>query len=280
MNLNDLMKMYDFTGRSIVITGGTGVLCGAMAKALAGCGANVAILARSAEKGEALLKVMRAEISGPGRAIAVAGDVLKPDTLQEASRAVIDEFGRIDCLINGAGGNSPQATTRPDLTFFNLPEEALRYVFDLNMLGTILPCQVFGRQMAEAGEGVILNVSSMSAVRPLTRVIGYSAAKAGINNFTQWLAVHLAQQYSPRLRVNAVAPGFFITEQNRALLTDPETGELTARGQSIIAHTPMGRFGDAEDLLGAVLWLLSPASAFVTGIVVPVDGGFSAFGGV
>ncbi|MDQ3012657.1 MAG: SDR family oxidoreductase [Acidobacteriota bacterium] len=280
MNLNELMKMYDFTGRTIVITGGTGVLCGAMAKALVGCGANVAILARSPEKGEALLTEMGADISGPGRAIIVAGDVLKPDTLEAATRTVLDEFGRIDGLINGAGGNSPQATTRPDLTFFNLPEEALRYVFDLNLLGTILPCQVFGRQMAEQGEGVILNISSMSAVRPLTRVVTYSAAKAGINNFTQWLAVHLAQQYSPRLRVNAVAPGFFITEQNRALLTDPATGEFTARGQSIIVHTPMGRFGDAADLLGAVLWLLSPASAFVTGIVVPVDGGFSAFGGV
>lgn len=280
MTLTELMKMYDFTGRSVVITGGTGVLCSAMAKALVGCGANVAILARSPEKGEALLEEIRAESGGPGQAIIVAGDVLQAETLQAATRKVLDEFGRIDALINGAGGNNPQATTRPDLTFFNLPEEALRYVFDLNMLGTILPCQVFGRQMAEQGEGVILNVSSMSAVRPLTRVIGYSAAKAGINNFTQWLAVHLAQQYSPRLRVNAVAPGFFVTEQNRALLTDPATGELTARGQSIIAHTPMGRFGDASDLLGAVLWLLSPASAFVTGIVVPVDGGFSAFGGV
>jgi NAD(P)-dependent dehydrogenase (short-subunit alcohol dehydrogenase family) len=276
MNQSDLMKMYDFTGRVIVITGGTGVLCGAMAKALVGCGANVAILARSVEKGEALL----AEISGPGRAIIVAGDVLKPETLRQAAINVMKEFGRIDALINGAGGNNPQATTRPDLTFFDLPEEAFRYVFDLNMLGTILPCQIFGRQMADAGEGVILNVSSMSAVRPLTRVVGYSAAKAGINNFTQWLAVHLAQQYSPRLRVNAIAPGFFITEQNRSLLTNPATGELTERGQSIIAHTPMGRFGDADDLLGAVLWLLSPASAFVTGIVVPVDGGFSAFGGV
>lgn len=284
MNLSELMKMYDFTGRSVVVTGGTGVLCGAMAKALVGCGANVAILARTVEKGEALLTEMRAELqvelSGPGRAIIVAGDVLKSETLQEATRTVLDEFGRIDCLINGAGGNSPQATTRPDLSFFNLPEEALRYVFDLNMLGTILPSQVFGRQMAEAGEGVILNVSSMSAVRPLTRVIGYSAAKAGINNFTQWLAVHLAQQYSPRIRVNAIAPGFFVTEQNRSLLTNSATGQLTERGQSIISHTPMGRFGDPEDLLGAVLWLLSPASAFVTGIVVSVDGGFSAFGGV
>ncbi len=268
--------MYDFTGRSMVITGGTGVLCGAMAKSLTRCGADVAILARNPEKGEALL----AEMDGPGRAIVIEGDVLKPETLQRATRTMLDEFGRVDGLINGAGGNSPQATTRPDLTFFNLPEEALRYVFDLNMLGTILPCQVFGRQMAEQGEGVILNVSSMSALRPMTRVISYSAAKAGINNFTQWLAVHLAQQYSPRLRVNAIAPGFFLGEQNRDMLVDEKTGELTERGLGIIAHTPMGRFGEPEDLVGAVLWLLSPASAFVTGIVVPVDGGFSAFGGV
>jgi NAD(P)-dependent dehydrogenase (short-subunit alcohol dehydrogenase family) len=276
MTLHELLKMYDFTGRSFVITGGTGVLCGAMAEALVGCGGNVAILARSREKGEAMLK----GISGPGRAIIVEGDVLKHETLQGAVRVTLDEFGRVDGLINGAGGNTPQATTRPDLSFFNLPEEALRYVFDLNLLGTILPCQIFGRQMAEQGEGVILNISSMSAIRPLTRVMGYSAAKAAVDNFTQWLAVHLAQQYSPRIRVNAVAPGFFVTEQNRNLLVDQSTGELTQRGQSIIAHTPMGRFGEPEDLIGATLWLLSPAAAFVTGIVVPVDGGFSAFGGV
>jgi NAD(P)-dependent dehydrogenase (short-subunit alcohol dehydrogenase family) len=276
MDLNALMKMYDFTGRNIVITGATGVLCGAMAKALVGCGANVAILARSREKGEATLD----GISGPGRAMVVVGDALKQETLRDASRAALDKFGRIDGLINGAGGNNPQATTRPDLSFFDLPEDALRYVFDLNMLGTILPCQVFGRQMAEQGEGVILNISSMSAFRPMTRVVGYSAAKSGINNFTQWLAVHMAQNYSPRIRVNAVAPGFFITEQNRSLLTDIKTGELTDRGRSIIAHTPMGRFGDPDDLIGATLWLLSPASTFVTGVVVPVDGGFSAFSGV
>jgi NAD(P)-dependent dehydrogenase (short-subunit alcohol dehydrogenase family) len=270
------MKMYDFTGKSIVITGGTGVLCSAMAKALVGCGANVAILARTREKGDAVI----AEMSGPGHAITVVGDVLKRETLEAATHTVLEEFGRIDGLINGAGGNNPQATTRPDLTFFDLPEEGLRYVFDLNMLGTIMPCQIFGRQMAEQGDGVILNLSSMSAIRPLTRVISYSAAKAGINNFTQWLATHLAQQYSPRIRVNAIAPGFFVTEQNRNLLVDAKSGELTERGKSIIAHTPMGRFGDPEDLLGAVLWLLSPASTFVTGIVVPVDGGFSAFGGV
>lgn len=276
MDLNALSKMYDFTGRTIIITGATGVLCGAMAKALVGCGANVAILARSREKGEAALE----RISGPGRAMVVVGDALKQETLRDAAQVALDEFGRIDGLINGAGGNIPQATTRQDLSFFDLPEDALRYVFDLNLLGTILPCQVFGRQMAEQGEGVILNVSSMSALRPLTRVIGYSAAKAGVDNFTQWLAVHMAQNYSPRIRVNAVAPGFFVTEQNRKLLIDENTGEPTERGRSIIAHTPMGRFGEPDDLIGATLWLLAPASAFVTGVVVPVDGGFSAFGGV
>jgi NAD(P)-dependent dehydrogenase (short-subunit alcohol dehydrogenase family) len=247
-----------------------------MAKAFVGCGANVAILARSREKGEATL----ARISGPGRAMVVVGDALEQETLRDAARAALDEFGRIDGLINGAGGNNPQATTRQDLSFFDLPEDALRHVFDLNMLGTILPCQVFGRHMAEQGEGVILNVSSMSAIRPLTRVVGYSAAKAGIDNFTQWLAVHMAQNYSPRIRVNAVAPGFFVTEQNRRLLIDEKTGEMTERGRSIIAHTPMGRFGEPDDLIGATLWLLSPASSFVTGVVLPVDGGFSAFGGV
>jgi NAD(P)-dependent dehydrogenase (short-subunit alcohol dehydrogenase family) len=276
MDLNALLKMYDFTDRTIVVTGATGVLCGAMAKALVGCGANVAILARSREKGEATLN----RISGPGRATVVVGDALKQETLRDAARAALDEFGRIDGLINGAGGNIPQATTRQELSFFDLPEDALRHVFDLNLLGTILPSQVFGRHMAEQGEGVILNVSSMSAMRPLTRVVGYSAAKAGIDNFTQWLSVHMAQNYSPRIRVNAVAPGFFVTEQNRNLLIDEKTGGPTERGRSIIAHTPMGRFGEPDDLIGATLWLLSPASAFVTGVVVPVDGGFSAFGGV
>jgi NAD(P)-dependent dehydrogenase (short-subunit alcohol dehydrogenase family) len=276
MDLNALLKLYDFTGRTIVITGGAGVLCGAMARALVGCGANVAVLSRSREKGDAALD----GLSGPGRATVVVGDALKQETLRDAARAALDEFGRIDGLINGAGGNIPQATTRQDLSFFDLPEDALRHVLDLNLLGTILPCQVFGRQMAEQGEGVILNVSSMSAIRPMTRVVGYSAAKAGIDNYTQWLAVHMAQNYSPRIRVNAVAPGFFVTEQNRRLLIDEKTGEPTERGRSIIAHTPMGRFGEPGDLIGATLWLLSPASAFVTGVVVPVDGGFSAFGGV
>lgn len=276
MDLAALTKMYDFSGRVVVVTGGTGVLGQSMVRALVGCGASVALIARKREKAEPQL----AALTGAGRAVVVLGDVLDRESLQEAARLIVAEFGRVDCLLNGAGGNHPSATTKPDLSFFDLPEEALRFVFELNLLGTILPSQVFGRQMAEQGEGVILNVSSMSAVRPLTRVLGYSAAKAGVNSFTQWLAVHLAQEYSPHIRVNAIAPGFFLTEQNRFLLTDKETGKLTARGQSIIAHTPMGRFGEPEDLLGTLLWLLSPAAAFVTGVVVPVDGGFAAFGGV
>jgi NAD(P)-dependent dehydrogenase (short-subunit alcohol dehydrogenase family) len=276
MDLDELTKLYDFKGRTVVVTGGTGVLGRVIVRALVGCGADVALIARNREKADALIS----ELKGPGRAVVFTGDATKREELEGAARSVVEEFGRVDCLVNGAGGNHPQATTRPDLSFFDIPEEALRSVFDLNLLGTIFPSQVFGRLMAGRGEGVILNVSSMSAIRPLTRVLSYSAAKAGVNSFTQWLAVHLATEYSPRIRVNAIAPGFFLTEQNRFLLTDEETGGLTARGQSIVAHTPMGRFGEPEDLLGAVLWLLSPASAFVTGIVVPVDGGFSAFGGV
>ena len=269
MDSAELTMMYDFKGRTVVVTGGTGVLGGVMVRALVGCGAQVAVLARNREKADAVLS----EMKGPGRAVVFAGDATKREDLERAAREIAAEFGRVDCLLNGAGGNHPQATTRPDLSFFDIPEEALRFVFDLNLLGTIFPSQVFGRLMAGRGEGVILNVSSMSAVRPLTRVLTYSAAKAGVNSFTQWLAVHLATEYSPRIRVNAIAPGFFLTEQNRFLLTDKETGRLTARGQSIIAHTPMGRFGEPEDLLGTVLWLLSPASGFVTGVVVPVDGG-------
>ena len=276
MDLTELTKMYDFTGRSILITGGTGVLGSAMVQSLVGCGANVAILARDVAKANRLLE----SVSGPGLAIVAQGDVLERETLLEAAQKVIAEFGQIDGLINGAGGNKPEAIATPDRSFFDLPEAALRFVFDLNLLGTILPCQVFGKLMAERGEGVILNVSSMSAFRPLTRVVGYGAAKASVNNFTQWLAVHMALEYSPRIRVNAIAPGFFLTEQNRFLLTDQETGALTARGQSIIDHTPMGRFGVPDDLLGTVMWLLSPASTFVTGVVVPVDGGFAAFSGV
>ena len=280
MDLQELTKAYDLTGKTIVITGGAGVLGGEMACALVGCNANVAILDRDTRLAEQVVHRIEMMEDVTARAMIVYGDVLQPDTLRQAEERIRGEFGSIDGLINGAGGNKPQATTGADLPFFDLPTDALRFVFDLNILGTILPSQVFGKTMAEQNDGVILNISSMNAFRPLTRIPAYSAAKAGVSNFTQWLAVHMAQEYSPYIRVNALAPGFFLTEQNRFLLTDRETGRLTARGQTILDHTPMGRFGDPIDLLGAMLWLLSPMAAFVTGIVVPVDGGFSAFSGV
>jgi len=277
MNLQDLIQMYDFAGQTIVVTGGTGILGGEIACALVGCGANVAIVDRNTDPGAALMDRMGQAAS---RAIVIGADVLDPASLQRAADQVVGQFGRVDALVNGAGGNHPKSTTGPGASFFDLPAEALRWVFDLNLVGTILPSQVFGRVMASQHSGTILNISSMNAFRPLTRIPAYSAAKAGVSNFTQWLAVHLAREYSPLIRVNAIAPGFFLTQQNRFLLTDETTGDLTPRGQSIINHTPMGRFGKPEDLFGAVLWLLSPAAAFVTGIVVPVDGGFSAFSGV
>jgi NAD(P)-dependent dehydrogenase (short-subunit alcohol dehydrogenase family) len=261
----------------VAITGGAGILGGEMACMLVGCGANVAILDRDPALADRLMDRLGC---GPGCSVVVYGDVLKPETLAQAEESIRAEFGPVDTLINAAGGNNPRATTSAELPFFDIPKEAFSFVTDLNLIGTVIPCQAFGRGMAERGEGVILNISSMSAFQPLTRVPAYSAAKAAISNFTQWLAVHIAQEYSPEIRVNALAPGFFLTEQNRFLLTEEETGELTPRGRTIIEHTPMGRFGDPEDLLGTVLWLLSPASSFVTGIVVPIDGGFSAFSGV
>jgi NAD(P)-dependent dehydrogenase (short-subunit alcohol dehydrogenase family) len=248
-----------------------------MCRALAEAGAKVAVLDLNSGSAEKLAAEIR---TGGGEAIGAGCDVLDKSSLEAAAEKVLTAFGRVDLLINGAGGNKTQATTSAEVPFFDLPAEALRWVFDLNLMGTILPSQVFGRLMARQKQGVILNIASMNALRPLTRIPAYSAAKAGVANFTQWLAVHMAREYSPEIRVNAVAPGFFLTEQNRFLLTEKETGDLTPRGRSIIEHTPMGRFGAPEDLLGAMLWLLSPASAFVTGIVVPVDGGFSAYGGV
>lgn len=277
MNLQELTSMYDFTDKTVAITGGAGILGGEMACALVGCNANVAILDRDPKLAERFLHRLP---TSRGRAVVIYTDVLNQAVLHQTAETVIQEFGKIDCLINAAGGNKPQATTSAELAFFDLPKDALQFVFDLNIIGTVLPSQAFGKLMAQQREGVILNISSMNAFRPLTRVPAYSAAKAGVSNFTQWLAVHMAMEYSPNIRVNAIAPGFFLTDQNRFLLTDEKTGELTARGKAIIEHTPMARFGVPEDLLGAVLWLLSPASAFVSGVIVPIDGGFSAFSGV
>ena len=272
-----MKELFDLSDKVIAITGGGGVLCGEMSKALAKAGAKIAVL----DIDEAAAAEVVDEItSGKGRAIAVKCDVLDKKALEAAKEKITSELGQIDILINGAGGNKKQATTSPDLSFFDLPAEAVRFVFNLNFLGTLLPSQVFGKAMAERGAGVILNISSMNAFRPLTKIPAYSAAKAAVSNFTQWLAVHVCQNYSKDIRVNAIAPGFFLTEQNRFLLTDEETDEPTARGKQIIEHTPMGRFGEPEELIGTVLWLLSDAAKFVTGIVVPVDGGFSAFSGV
>jgi NAD(P)-dependent dehydrogenase (short-subunit alcohol dehydrogenase family) len=279
MNLKDLETLYDFTDRVVLVTGGTGVLGLEIVRTFVQLNATVIVLSRNAERATKSLAQHITQVNSKGQVLCVNGDVLNVETLQEANEKAKAQFGRVDILINAAGGNHPSATTKPDLSFFDLPVDALRHVGDLNLLGTILPCQVFGRGMAERGEGVILNTSSMNAFRPLTRIPAYSAAKAAVTNFTQWLAVHMAQNYSARIRVNAIAPGFFIGEQNRKLLLNDD-GSLTARGQSILAHTPMNRFGTPDDLLGAMLWLVSPASAFVTGVVIPIDGGFSAFSGV
>ncbi len=272
-----LESLFKLSGKVGVVTGGGGVLCGAMSRALGQVGVKVAVLDLIPEAAQ---KVADDVVAAGGEAVAVRCDVLDKASLEAARDAVLDRFNRVDILINGAGGNKKQATTSPDLSFFDLPAEAVQWVFNLNFIGTLLPCQVFGRVMADQGEGIILNTSSMNAFRPLTRIPAYSAAKAAVSNFTQWLAVHISQEYSPNIRVNAIAPGFFLTEQNRFLLTDEGTGELTPRGRTIIDHTPMARFGDPEDLIGTVLWLLSPGAAFVHGVVVPVDGGFSAFSGV
>ena len=280
MNLSELQSFYDFTGRTALVTGGAGVLGFEIARTLVECNANVVILSRNQERAAESIAEITKTIKSNGHAIHIQGDVLAIDTLQQAKEIIHSQFGNVDILINAAGGNHPSATTSADLSFFDLPLDALRYISDLNLLGTILPCQVFGRSMAERGEGVILNVSSMNAYRPLTRIPAYSASKAAVTNFTQWLAVHMAQNYSPRIRVNAIAPGFFITDLNRILLMDKDSGDYTARGKSVIAHTPMNRFGTPEDLLGATMWLISPAAAFVTGAVIPIDGGFSAFSGV
>lgn len=282
------MDLFDLNGKTAVITGGGGVLCGCMARELASRGVKVAVL----DLREEAAKAAADEITkNGGKAIGIACNVLERASIEAACKSVLAEYGSIDILINGAGGNNPRATTSCETcspeylkttaedfkTFFDLEPDGVSFVFNLNFVGTLLPSQVFGRVMAEKGSGVILNISSMNAFRPLTKIPAYSAAKAAISNFTQWLSTHFAPV---NVRVNAIAPGFFLTDQNRFLLTDKETGKLTARGNTILTHTPMGRFGTPEDLTGTLVWLLSDAAAFVTGIVVPIDGGFSAFSGV
>ncbi|HYT33886.1 MAG TPA: SDR family oxidoreductase [Ktedonobacteraceae bacterium] len=273
----DVQSLFDIQGQTAVITGGSGQLGQAMASALARAGVQVAVLGHHAGTAQKVAETVRSE---GGSALGIACDVLSLASLEQSRAQVTSAFGPVNILINAAGGNSSAATTSSEQSFFDLDAGAVNRVFGLNFTGTFQSCQVFGRDMAGRKQGVIVNIASMNALRPLTRIPAYSAAKAAIVNFTQWLAVHMAQEYSSQIRVNAISPGFFLTEQNRYLLTKAETGAMTPRGQTILNHTPMGRLGAPEDLIGTLFWLVSPASAFVTGTVIPVDGGFSSFSGV
>jgi NAD(P)-dependent dehydrogenase (short-subunit alcohol dehydrogenase family) len=277
MGADKLKEMFGLEGRVAAVTGGGGVLCGTMAAGLGALGVKVAVLDIRLEAAERTAGEIAA---AGGEAVGLACDVLDKESVEAACEAVVDRFGKVDILVNGAGGNHPKATTTDEMKFWDLPIDGFEWVFNLNFIGTVIPSQVFGKVFADQDSGDIINVSSMSAFRPLTKVAAYSAAKAAISNFTNWLAVHIAQNYSTKVKVNAIAPGFFLTEQNRYLLTQEGTGELTPRGQQVIDHTPMGCFGDPEDLMGCLVWLLSSSARFVHGTVVPVDGGFAAYSGV
>jgi NAD(P)-dependent dehydrogenase (short-subunit alcohol dehydrogenase family) len=269
--------MFQLKGKVAIVTGGNGVLGGAMAKGLAKAGAAVAVLGR--KEASVSSRVMEIQREG-GKALGLVSDVLDRHSLQQSRDKVLEEWGKIDILLNAAGGNRSGAVIQPEQTLFDLSIEDFDGVVGLNLKGTLLPTLVFGEEMAKPGKAAsIINISSMAAQRALTRVMGYSASKAAVDNLTKWLAVEMANKYGAHFRVNAIAPGFFIGAQNRRLLLEDDGG-LTARGQMIIDHTPMNRFGQPEELVGTALWLASEASAFVTGIVVPVDGGFSAFSGV
>lgn len=275
-------------GQVAVVTGGGGVLCSIMAKALAECGAAVAVTDLKAENAQ---KVVDEIVAAGGKGLAVACNVLDKESLEAANQRIEAELGPVSILINGAGGNHPKGTTameylNPDdllienrdfVTFYDLDPKGIEFVFNLNFLGTLLPSQAFTKNMAKSGAGTIINISSMNAFCPLTKIPAYSAAKAAVSNFTQWMAVHMSKA---GIRVNAIAPGFFLTAQNKALLMNPD-GSMTPRSEKILNNTPMGEFGKPEDLIGALLWLVSDEAArFVTGVVIPVDGGFSAYSGV
>ncbi len=275
----------DLSNKTTVVTGGGGVLCSGFAKAIAQCGAKVAILDLREENAK---KVADEIVKNGGEAIGISANVLEKDSLVSAKKIINEKFGTVDILINGAGGNHPKGTTTKEyyesgdekndgiVSFFNLDKSGVEFVFNLNFLGTLIPTQVFAADLLEKKDAVILNVSSMNAFCPLTKIPAYSGAKAAVSNFTKWLAVHFSKT---GIRVNAIAPGFFVTDQNRALLIDSD-GNFTPRSRKILNSTPMGRFGETEELTGTLLWLLSSGATFVNGVVVPVDGGFSAYSGV
>jgi NAD(P)-dependent dehydrogenase (short-subunit alcohol dehydrogenase family) len=274
---DNIYSLFDIRGKVATVIGGSGALGSAIARGLGKAGARVAIIGR---RREACERVAAELVAQGAEAFAAPCDALDREALAITAMAIESRLGPVDILVNAAGGNNPRATASPGQPFFDIDPSAIETVFASNLLSVTLPCQIFGQGMAKRGSGVILNITSMSAIRPLTQVGAYGAAKAAVANFTQWLAVHMAQEYSPEIRVNALAPGFFLTEQNRFLLFNAATERWTNRGRTIVAHTPMGRLGEPDDLIGAALWLVSPAAAFVTGVVVPVDGGFSAYSGV
>jgi NAD(P)-dependent dehydrogenase (short-subunit alcohol dehydrogenase family) len=268
-----MRNLFDIKDKVVVITGGTGVLCGKMAEYMAEQGAKVVVLARNKIKGEKFVSEL---IAKGYEALFLQSDVNDKVILEQNAVDIVAKYGRIDVLVNGAGGNMPGATIGPDKTIFDLDVDAFKQVVDLNLFGTVIPTMVFAKVMVEQKQGNIINISSESALRPLTRIVGYGAAKAAVTNFTKYLAIELATKYGEGLRVNAMAPGFFISEQNRSLLTNTD-GSYTDRGNTIIAHTPFRRFGEPEELLGTLHWLASDASKFVTGTLTVIDGGFDAF---
>lgn len=277
-------RMFAIDGRVAVVTGGTGVLGGFLVDGLVGAGARVAVIGRRRDRLDLAVDRVRAD---GGEALGIVGDVTDRSSLLVARQTILEHWGRVDILVNAAGGNVAGATLDEDGSVWDLTVEAFREVVDLNLIGTLLPIQVFGEAMVGrrrgalggASQGSIVNISSMAAGRALTRVGGYGAAKAAVESLTRWFAVELARQYGPGVRVNAITPGFLVGDQNRALLLD-STGALTTRGQTIVAHTPAGRFGRPEELTSTLLWLCGPGASFVNGVVVPIDGGFSAFSGV
>ncbi len=271
-----LSAQFGLTGKVAIVTGATGVLGGAMARGLAKAGAKVAIVGRRAELAE---QVAAEIVDAGGEAIGAPGDVMSRDEMIVVRERVLGQWGRIDILVNAAGGGSPKATVTPDQSFFDFELSGIKDNIDLNLIGTILPCMVLGAPMATQKSGSIINISSMAVPRAMTRTVGYSAGKAAMENFTRWLAVELALKYGPGLRVNAIAPGFFLGDQNRRLLTN-EDGSLTERGALVIHHTPARRFGEAAELVGAAVFLSSPAAKFVNGAVIMVDGGVNAFSGI
>lgn len=271
-----MSKRFSVKNKIIIISGGTGVLGKAIAAHLAREGAKMIILGRNPSKVEALVKEIKDD---GGFAFAAIADVTDEQKLQTLQETLAKEFNKIDVLINAAGGNMPGAIVTPEQTLSDLSGEEVKKIMDLNYLGTFLPTKAFLPLLLAENKASIINISSMAASRPMTRVMGYASAKAAVDNLTKWMAVEFSKKHGPEVRVNAVAPGFFLTEQNRKLLTE-EDGSLTTRGNQIIEHTPMGRFGDPEDLFGTIQWLCSDASKFLTGTIIPVDGGFSAFSGV